>query len=274
MIKNYLLLIFIFCSCHLSAKSLFVEVDSVAADLKLVLSITDDSLFLKALNQTVSPLSVYIYSKKTDSLYKNVVVSSLDSIVLFRFDDLDKDKMREYLSQNYHFTYFFGDYANIKHDDSYVYRLPFKKGKKIEVSQGIKGKYSHNHIKSLYAIDFQLEVGEPVYAARGGKVVRAIDWFKEAGGRELMQKANRIVILHNDGTLASYVHLDYQGTEVKEGDYVKRGQLIGYSGLTGFTRGPHLHFVVRKEKDIAVPVHFEGYEKSLLKTGKRVKVKR
>ena len=171
MIKNYLVLLFIAFSFHLSANNLLLEADSIAVDIKLEISVTNDSLFLKALNKTVSPLSIFIYSRKTESLYKNVVVSSLDSLVLFSFDDLDKDKIRNYLKEHYHFTYFFGDYKNIKHNDDYLYRLPLQKGKKYEVSQGIKGKFSHNHVKSLYAIDFQLEIGEPVFAAREGKVV-------------------------------------------------------------------------------------------------------
>jgi hypothetical protein len=39
--------------------------------------------------------------------------------------------------------------------------------------------------------------------------------------------------------------------------------------MTGFTRGPHLHFVVLRERDISVPIRFEGYEdRDLSKPGK------
>ena len=55
---------------------------------------------------------------------------------------------------------------------------------------------------------------------------------------------NKILILHNDGTFADYSHLKYNGAVVKKGEVVKKGQLIGYSGETGFSSGPHLHFAV------------------------------
>ena len=50
--------------------------------------------------------------------------------------------------------------------------------------------------------------------------------------------------MHSDGTFADYSHLKHQGAMVKKGDYIKKDQLIGYSGSTGFASGPHLHFAV------------------------------
>ena len=105
-------------------------------------------------------------------------------------------------------------------------------------------------------------------------VIKSIDWFTKSGGKELVNAANRIVILHKDGTFASYVHLKYKGTLVKVGDQVKRGQKIGYSGNTGQSSGPHLHFVVRKENDLAIPVYFKGYKGKVLKQGKKYMVAR
>jgi len=114
-----------------------------------------------------------------------------------------------------------------------------------------------------------MKIGEPVHAAREGLVFIVIDWFSEGKKKkELTKKANKIVILHSDGTIGSYAHLSKNGVTVQEGDYVKKGQHIGYSGNTGFTGGPHLHFTVRKEKDESIPIYFEEYPGEVLMKGK------
>ena len=58
---------------------------------------------------------------------------------------------------------------------------------------------------------------------------------------------NEIEIKHSDGTYAAYSHLKYKGTFVKKGEKVKKGQLIGLSGNTGWSSKPHLDFCVFKK---------------------------
>jgi len=196
-----------------------------------------------------------------------------DSIELLAYTGKLSDSIfKSQLNDSIKISYFFGHESLIQPDLDYAYRFPFKKGKKYKVSQSFNGKVSHNSEKSMYAIDFQLDVGEPVYAARGGTIVKVVDWFTKQGGKELINAGNRIIVLHSDGTLGFYVHLDYKGSFVKEGDSVVKGQKIGHSGLTGYTNGPHLHFVVRKENDIAIPIFFKGYAGKKLKQGKKYKV--
>ncbi len=134
--------------------------------------------------------------------------------------------------------------AFAKHDDSYLYRLPFAAGANVRVSQGYNGGYSHKGL-SAYAIDFSLPVGTPVYAAREGDVV-GVDVSSNLGGNSPQYRPymNYVNIRHIDGTLGNYYHLKFGGAAVKIGDSVKKGQLIAYSGNTGYTTAPHLHFSV------------------------------
>ena len=241
-----------------------------APDISLKVRNEDSVLVVKGINNTYAFIDLRVTMEDSDSLVDRLVIPPLDSVVIAELGKGDRVELVNEYNQAHDINYFLGGDPNtVKHDDSYLYLLPYQKGKKYSVSQGANGSFSHNNDISRYAIDFSMKVGEPVHAARGGIVVKTIEHFKKSGGRELLWKANRIIILHEDGTTASYVHLKYEGSLVEPGDTVERGQLIGYSGNTGFTRGPHLHFVVRREDDLAVPVYFEGYAGKQLQKGKR-----
>ncbi|MEM7184381.1 MAG: M23 family metallopeptidase [Spirochaetota bacterium] len=141
-------------------------------------------------------------------------------------------------------SYFFdiGNPYSAKHDDSTTYLFPFPHGKKYMVSQGYHGLFTHKGWQA-YATDFQLPTGSLITAARAGKVVQVVQHNTRGGNHESFAKyANRILILHNDGTIANYFHLQKNGSLVKQGDEVIAGQKIGYSGNTGYSQGPHLHF--------------------------------
>ncbi|HEX5711367.1 MAG TPA: M23 family metallopeptidase [Sulfuricurvum sp.] len=142
--------------------------------------------------------------------------------------------------------------AFAQHDDSYIYRLPFSAGANVRVSQGYNGGYSHKGL-SAYAVDFSLPVGTPIYAAREGDVV-GVDVSNSLGGPSPQYRPymNYINIRHADGTLGNYYHLKPGGSAVKIGDVVKKGQLIAYSGNTGYTTAPHLHFSVSKVDPVSM----------------------
>lgn len=262
------LLLFITMSAAIS--SLAVQDDRVERDLSVRVVSKEGELKLMVMNHTLAPLDFYVKESESKTVVKECLVAPMDSLICMDIEGEKDSTAVKSFNEQFDLGYYLGD-PKVVHDSTYLYRFPFKKGKKYEVSQTFNGKFSHNHIASKYAIDFQLEVGEPVHAAREGVVIKVEKHFKDHGGEEYKYKANRIILLHEDGTTASYVHLDYNGVLVEEGEYVEKGQHIGYSGLTGFTRGPHLHFVVRRGKDIAVPVYFEGYEGKVLKRRKRYK---
>ena len=83
-------------------------------------------------------------------------------------------------------------------------------------------------------LDFRVPTGTPVTAMNDGTVLLA---------RPLYFEGNFVVIDHGQGLLTLYLHLSE--FKVKEGDTVKRGQVIGLSGGTGRATGPHLHVAVR-----------------------------
>lgn len=86
--------------------------------------------------------------------------------------------------------------------------------------------------------------------------------------RNFTKKANQIIVMHDDGTFAYYVHLDYNQVFVEEGMMIEAGQPIGLSGLTGFTTKPHLHFVVMRDRGISIPIKFKGVKKQVPEQGK------
>jgi murein DD-endopeptidase MepM/ murein hydrolase activator NlpD len=160
-----------------------------------------------------------------------------------------------------------------KHDDTVVYALPYAAGKSYPVSQGFHGSYSHT-AGDAFAIDFKMDEGTPVHAARGGVVVGSRDDSSTGGpSKKYEWDANYILIQHDDGTLGHYVHLQKGGNRVKAGDVVKAGDWIGKSGNTGHTTGPHLHFAVFKAANgksrQTFPIRFnaEGLVAQTLKEG-------
>jgi len=273
--RSYLILIlFILQSIDSFSQKQKDEPTTYKDDFSIEWKKNSDTLILIAKSKILAPLQITFKSKKDNLELKEFLLNPKDSLVLVKyFGNQTSTEFISRFSDSVRVGYFFGHKSLISADLNYQYRLPFKKGKKYEVSQSFNGKASHNDEKSKYAIDFQLNIGEEIYAARGGIVVKAIDWFTKQGGAELRNAANRIVILHSDGTMATYAHLDYKGVFVNEGQKIKKGQILGVSGLTGHTRGPHLHFVVRKENDISIPIYFEGYMGKILKRGNRYKVK-
>jgi murein DD-endopeptidase MepM/ murein hydrolase activator NlpD len=144
--------------------------------------------------------------------------------------------------------------GRVKPDNSYVYYLPFSKGSKFFLIQAYNSKMSHTKELSL---DFKMKKGSKICAARDGVVIAA-KADSDVGGLkdEYLSQGNHIIIRHSDGSTAMYWHLQKDGVLVNEGDTVKQGQHIGYSGNTGYTAFPHLHFQVQDKNGNDIATRF------------------
>lgn len=156
----------------------------------------------------------------------------------------------------------FGDPKTV-HAPDQPYRPPFAAAQKFEISQAFPDEETHAAPSSRYAVDIVMPVQTAIYAARGGIVVEvAHNNFRGGADRgKYGAQANLVKILHDDGSFALYAHLSWDSIRVRNGQRVERGELIAASGNTGFTTGPHLHFVVLMNVGLrteSVPVTFSA----------------
>lgn len=130
--------------------------------------------------------------------------------------------------------------------DPVDYFPPFPMDMEFGISQGFDNDQTHNTPPSQYAVDIVMPIGTPVTAARAGRVIDLEDDFHGAGQSDrFLARSNQVRILHDDGTMAVYAHLQPNSLQVRPGQMVGTGQWLANSGNTGFSSGPHLHFVIQ-----------------------------
>lgn len=100
--------------------------------------------------------------------------------------------------------------------------------------------------KKHWGMDFTAPRGTPIYASGDGKVIQADNTASGYG--------KHIRIDHGYGYISLYAHL-YK-YNVRKGQKVKRGDLIGFVGSTGRSEAPHLHYEVFKDKERINPINF------------------
>ncbi|ANE34404.1 zinc metallopeptidase, M23 family [Campylobacter hyointestinalis subsp. lawsonii CCUG 27631] len=96
-------------------------------------------------------------------------------------------------------------------------------------------------------IDLRADIGTPIYAPADGVIEFA--GYNNSGFGYL------VIIEHNFGFKTRFAHMSRKDV-VKEGDFVKKGDLIGYSGNTGLSTGPHLHYEIRFIQRPLDPINF------------------
>ena len=114
--------------------------------------------------------------------------------------------------------------------------------------------------KMHWGVDFAATIGTPIYATADGTIIKVEFSFSGYG--------NMVEIDHGFGYKTRYAHM--HGFAVKNGQKVKRGELIGYVGSTGLSTAPHLHYEVYINNVAKNPVYYffndlnsEDYEKVL-----------
>ncbi len=100
--------------------------------------------------------------------------------------------------------------------------------------------------KMHWGMDFTSPQGTPIYASGDGKVTRADNNSSGYG--------KHIRIDHGYGYISLYGHLSQYN--VREGQKIRRGDLIGFVGSTGRSEAPHLHYEVWKDDERINPINF------------------
>ncbi|QOY64089.1 M23 family metallopeptidase [Lysobacter sp. H21R4] len=246
--------------------------DSVAARVRI--EATDDGYHAWADNPLPGPIEVRLRYRQrhntvaSPALPARATVPALDSTVVavFRATDparaVDFDLILDSVP---------GNPSAQPRDVTYV--LPLAKDTPVVIDQGFAGSFSHDDDENRYAIDFAVPVGTAVLAARDGVVMQVLDRYLDVTNSNasqhrgtvpadtLLRNANLIRVLHDDGTMAVYAHLQRGGAVVAQGQPVRTGQHIGWSGNSGFSTAPHLHFAVQVNRGmrlVSLPFRMEG----------------
>jgi murein DD-endopeptidase MepM/ murein hydrolase activator NlpD len=159
------------------------------------------------------------------------------------------------------FAYVIGEPGAV-HAPSRPYRAPFALAQSFAITQAAPQQVTHKDPASREAVDIAMPVGTAIHAAREGVVINVAHGHYRGGTTsDVQDEANFVQVLHDDGTSAIYAHLQLDTVRVRPGQRVQRGEYIANSGNTGFSSGPHLHFVVLRNggmRSESVPVAFEG----------------
>lgn len=246
-----LLLILVYLNvCHLtSAQSIIIQEKH-----------TDKNYTLTAINNMACPATLIATADSMHMQFKKYLPQHANRILVrLPMDTINISAIDRVLN----YRLILGN-PDAVHDNSYQYNLPFPVGVTHELMQGNNGWFSHNTTRARYAFDFKMPVGSLVTAARGGVVVYVEERFSKGGDNKMLKdRGNQIAICQDDGTIAVYAHIKHNGAIVKVGDPVFAGEPIAFSGNTGFTTGPHLHFAVLVA-DSSVAIHFRGLKNPLV----------
>jgi len=166
-----------------------------------------------------------------------------------------------------------GSISKLTKDNNFL--IPFPENIAVLVCQSSDGPQSSHYEDKINAVDFCVKEKTPIVAAKNGTVIKVVQSFTEGGNNPgLLNKANFIEILHDDGLISTYSHIFTNSSYVNVGDKVQQGQQIALVGSVGYSGGPHLHFEVlegssnlnaRNSLLTAIPIKFFNLENQEIK---------
>jgi murein DD-endopeptidase MepM/ murein hydrolase activator NlpD len=139
------------------------------------------------------------------------------------------------------------------------YILPWNTGAAYTMFQGNCSTLGGH--KETFAYDFDMGMGDPIFASRAGRVILVNDQYSDDDHIEGHE--NNVFVEHADNTVVRYTHLMQGSAEVDVGQQVVQGDLLGLAGNSGNSSGPHLHFQAFRDrtsfnKSNAVPITFSN----------------
>jgi murein DD-endopeptidase MepM/ murein hydrolase activator NlpD len=121
----------------------------------------------------------------------------------------------------------------------------------------ISSGFSHSRMHPIlkirrphHGVDYAAPAGTPVQTVGDG-VITAVGYQRNGGG-------NYVKIKHNSVYSTTYMHLSRFGKGIRQGVYVKQGDVIGYVGSTGLASGPHLDFRFYRNGSAVNPLRVEA----------------
>lgn len=221
--------------------------------------------YLMVQNPFHAPIMLRLESEQLSSGKKEWLVPAQASMKLFQNREAIK---------GYRYRWQLGD-PNVSPANQ-TYYFPVQSQLCAHISQSFNGRFSHNKDHSRYAVDIAMDVGTPLVAARAGVVVGVKDDYHMGGVNEyFLDKANYVSVIHDDGTFAGYFHILLGTAVVKPGDKVSVGQLLARSGSSGFSSGPHLHFVIYQNKgfkQLSIPFQFVTKNGNVIEPAEGLKI--
>ena len=208
----------------------------------------DDNLYRVMLGSEPIPENVRTAGFGGSDRYKELTGLSQEKLIRKNYEELDVLKKQLYIQ-----TKSYDEVVELaKNKEEMLLAMPAiqpvsnKELKWLTSGFGWRVDPVYRNRRMHTGVDYSVSIGTPVYSTGDGKVVKVETKYSGYG--------KQIEIDHGFGFKTKYAHLN--GFNVKKGQRVKRGELIGYSGNSGKSTGPHLHYEVMVNNVKTNPIYY------------------